>query len=169
MPQRTTVSPFSRTASQSSSVCLRFPGQTSAIRASFPATILCPSTVPDTPLPGMYSKSETSAGWPGWDEEIALPRGCSERDSTADTILDSSSASTSPQVLVNPWHTTFPVVTVPVLSMSRVSTEAILSTAPPSLTSIPLLDMFPAAAIMAVGVARIRAQGQNTTRTVTER
>ena len=71
-------------------------------------------------------------------------------------------------VLVNPWHTTSPVVRVPVLSMRIVSTDAILSTAPPSLTRIPLFDMFPAAAMMAVGVARMRAQGQNTTRTVTD-
>ena len=99
---------------------------------------------------------------------IALPSGCSERDSKADTNLSRSSASIPASVLVNPWHTMFPVVSVPVLSISRVSTDAILSTAPPSLTSMPLFDMFPAAAIIAVGVARISAHGQNTTRTVTD-
>ena len=52
--------------------------------------------------------------------------------------------------------------------MSITSTEAILSTAPPSFMSMPFLDMFPLAAMMAVGVARMSAQGQNTTRTVTD-
>ena len=42
-----------------------------------------------------------------------------------------------------------------------------LSKASPSFTNIPCLETFPMAATMAVGVARTKAQGQNTTRIVT--
>ena len=167
-PARTTVYPSSLTFSAAASVPSRFPGHISLIRPSFPATTVLPPTFPDTPRPGRYSKSDTSRTSPTCAEAIALPKGCSERDSTAETIDSMSSASVPGSVLVNPWQTMSPVVSVPVLSISTVSTDAILSTAPPSWTSMPRLDMLPAAAMMAVGVARIRAQGQNTTSTVTD-
>lgn len=62
-----------------------------------------------------------------------------------------------------------PVVSVPVLSMRTISVRARSSSALPFFTRTPLLERFPAAAMMAVGVARIRAQGQKTTSTVTAR
>ena len=65
-------------------------------------------------------------------------------------------------------HCTLPAVRVPVLSIITVSTEDRFSNAPPSFTRMPCLLRLPAAAMIAVGVARISAQGQKTTSTVTD-
>ena len=58
---------------------------------------------------------------------------------------------------------------VPVLSKVRCFTRERRSSASPSRTKNPWRVAFPIAAMIAVGVASTRAQGQNTTRMVTER
>ena len=58
---------------------------------------------------------------------------------------------------------------MPVLSKVTWETEASRSRASPSRTRKPCLVALPMAAMMAVGVASTRAQGQNTTRMVTAR
>ena len=62
-----------------------------------------------------------------------------------------------------------PRVSVPVLSKQTSLTPARRSSASPSRTRKPCFVALPMAAMMAVGVARTRAQGQNTTRIVTAR
>ncbi len=66
--------------------------------------------------------------------------------------------------------TTFgvPYVNVPVLSKISSSTWANSSKDCPSFTNMPFFVKFPMAAIIAVGVARTNAHGQNTTRIVTD-
>lgn len=61
-----------------------------------------------------------------------------------------------------------PHVKVQVLSKIKSFTLASSSRDSPSLTRIPFLLRFPIAAIIAVGVARTNAHGQNTTSTVTD-
>ena len=56
---------------------------------------------------------------------------------------------------------------MPVLSKAIVSTFPIFSSASPDLIITPCFVACPIAAIIAVGVASTRAQGQNTTSTVT--
>ena len=63
----------------------------------------------------------------------------------------------------------FPRVRVPVLSKAMAFTFPIFSRTSPDLIIMPRFVAWPMAAIIAVGVARTRAQGQNTTRIVTER
>ena len=63
----------------------------------------------------------------------------------------------------------FPQVSVPVLSNAIILTPASLSNASPSFTRKPCFVAFPIAAMIAVGVARTSAQGQNTTSIVTAR
>jgi len=62
-----------------------------------------------------------------------------------------------------------PYVNVPVLSNTNSSVLANSSIDAPSFTRIPYLVRFPIAAIIAVGVAKTSAHGQNTTRIVTDR
>ena len=60
-----------------------------------------------------------------------------------------------------------PKVKVPVLSKATQLTFPIFSKASPDFIKTPCLEACPTAAIIEVGVARARAQGQNTTKTVT--
>ena len=61
----------------------------------------------------------------------------------------------------------FPYVKVPVLSNAMVFNPPSFSKASPDLISTPCFVACPIAPMIAVGVASINAQGQNTTRTVT--
>ena len=62
----------------------------------------------------------------------------------------------------------FPYVRVPVLSKTIVSTLLAFSRVSLFLTSIPFLAQIPSPTTMASGVARPKAQGQATTKTVTK-
>ena len=55
----------------------------SSMNAGPPTATRWPSTVPETPFPGRYSKSRTSGSSPSTDAAMALPNGCSDLDSRA--------------------------------------------------------------------------------------
>ena len=121
--------------------------------------------IPLMPLPMCILKSVTSARLSLLQYlTIDFARGCSDFDSSdasrciisfglSDIILTTSGV---------------PFVSVPVLSNTSSSTFASSSRDSPSFTRIPYLVKFPMAAIIAVGVARTSAHGQNTTRIVTD-
>jgi len=100
---------------------------------------------------------------------MALPSGCSERRSAAAVRTCSCCGASSGRALCT-WATPgVPRVRVPVLSKATTLTRARRSSASPSLTRTPWRVALPMAAMMAVGVASTRAQGQKTTRMVTAR
>ena len=97
---------------------------------------------------------------------MACPIGCSEASSTAPANLSTSAASTPSTVMTS---TSFicPVVTVPVLSRTMVSTTRVDSSTSGPLISTPIWAPRPVPTKRAVGVARPRAHGQAMMRTAT--
>ena len=132
-----------------------------------------PSAVALTPLPGtilklsafihslLYSASKSLT--------MAFPRGCSECFSTEAASSNIFSSGISGISEYTCCTRGVPFVRVPVLSKVIFLTEESLSRASPSFTRKPCFVAFPMAAIIAVGVASTRAQGQKTTSMVTER
>ena len=100
---------------------------------------------------------------------MALPSGCSLRDSAEAVSLRSSFSSIPLSEGRISLTSRQPFVSVPVLSKAIVSTLPIFSSASPDLMITPCFVACPMAAIMAVGVASTSAQGQKTTSTVTAR
>ena len=97
---------------------------------------------------------------------MALARGCSESFSREAAICSSSPQSTFSGQAMSvtmgcPW------VMVPVLSITTVCTEWAVSRASADLMRTPLVAPRPVPTMMAVGVARPKAQGQETTSTDT--
>ncbi len=97
---------------------------------------------------------------------MAAPRGCSEGFSRLAATQSSSSAVVEPKgyrsvTLGLPW------VTVPVLSKTTVVTERRVSSPSADLMRMPYSAPFPVPTMMATGVARPRAQGQEMTSTAT--
>ena len=141
----------------------------SASSFRLPAKYRLPSWLPLTPAPVMLSKSlMTVSGDLPRRFTTASARGCSDRASRADRIFPRSAASFSAFRLHTMSVTDgLPSVTVPVLSRTTESIFLAVSMLSASLMSIPLSAPFPIPTIMAVGVARPRAQGQAMMSTVT--
>ena len=90
---------------------------------------------------------------------MAWAMGCSEASSTAPTRR-STSASSTPRVVITPWRVICPVVIVPVLSNTIVSTRRVDSSTSGPLIRIPSWAPRPVPTSSAVGVARPSAHGQ---------
>ena len=94
---------------------------------------------------------------------IAFAKGCSERASKEAAIDRSSSRLTAAGRMS--VTSGFPLVSVPVLSSTTVSTLCKCSKASAFLKSTPIRAALPVPTIIATGVAKPRAQGQEITRT----
>ncbi len=134
----------------------------SVSRASRPATTAWPSTTPWTPRPGRFSKFSTGGRVPRRSAAAvatAVAMGCSEACSRAPARRRASSS-------VVPWaawtasRVIRPVVTVPVLSRTTVSTRRVFSRTSGPLMRMPSWAPRPVPTIRAVGVARPSAHGQ---------
>ena len=125
--------------------------------------------VPRTPLPWTASNPVTGARGmprPAASSTTAPPRGCSEGFSRDAATHKSSSAVVSPRGYTSVTRG-FPWVTVPVLSSTTVVTERRCSSPSADFTRMPCSAPFPVPTMMATGVARPRAQGQEITSTAT--
>ena len=154
----------------SASACGMVSDHSSASQVRLPASTACPSATPETPSPGWLEKSEMScapcapcAPAPAARRvrapaAIAFAIGCSEASSTAPASRSSSPvpvpcATTSVSVIR-------PVVTVPVLSSTTVSTRRVFSSTSGPLIRMPSCAPRPVPTRIAVGVARPIAHGQ---------
>ena len=90
---------------------------------------------------------------------MARPIGCSEADSSAAARRRTSSTD-SPGAATTSWTVISPVVTVPVLSSTIVSTRRVDSSTSGPLIRMPSWAPRPVPTMSAVGVARPSAQGQ---------
>src|SRR3989338_5982132 len=132
----------------------------SAINLKLPAKYSTPSIVPFNPFPCIISKCETGNGATFFFltySTIAWATGCSDLlSSEANTciILSSDTLVTSG----------LPLVMVPVLSTTTISTLWSFSNVAASLIKIPSFAPLPTPTIIAVGVASPSAQGQAITR-----
>ena len=106
------------------------------------------------------------AGRRGRRAAIAWAIGCSEASSSAPTRRSASSRST-PSAVTTSTSAIWPVVTVPVLSSTMVSTRRVDSRTSGPLISRPSCAPRPVPTISAVGVASPSAQGQAMIRTAT--
>ena len=136
----------------------------SSINAWFPNRTVCPFTWATIPLPGIAWNSDTAANssprfWASLT--IASPNGCSEPRS-ADAANSKSSCSELPSAAeaTRSVTTGFPVVRVPVLSKTTVSTLWAISRACACLISTPISAPLPVPTMIAVGVASPSAHGQ---------
>ncbi len=137
-----------------------------SISARLPINSSFPRTEARTPLPVMDSNlSAFGMVTPGPDARrtMASPRGCSDPFS-AEAARRRSSSSSIPSVTTSVTSGS-PRVNVPVLSNTIVSTLPAVSRAPPLLMRMPFSAPFPEPTMMAVGVARPRAQGHEITST----
>src|SRR3990172_3245836 len=159
-------SPSSRSASGSSpsTATLR-----SAISFRLPRSTAAPSRLASTPWPGTawkLSAARTSMPRAAAPRTIASPRGCSEFFSAAAASLSTSSdVSSTASTSVTEGS---PLVSVPVLSSTTTWTLAVASIASAPLNRMPNSAPLPVPAIIALGVARPTAQGQEMISTVTE-
>ena len=132
------------------------------ISAAFPTASRFPSTVPDTPLPRAYSK-------------LVATDSVSPLSAAAATTADASGCSLARSRLAARRRSSFsrpgstlriassfglPSVSVPVLSTTSVSTFSKISSASAFLISTPACAPRPVPTMIAMGVARPRAQGQ---------
>ena len=90
---------------------------------------------------------------------MARPIGCSDADSSAAARRRTSSAD-SPSAATTSWTVISPVVTVPVLSSTMVSTRRVDSSTSGPLIRMPSWAPRPVPTMSAVGVARPSAHGQ---------
>ncbi len=97
---------------------------------------------------------------------MARAIGCSE-ECSSEPARRSSSRSSVPAAVCTPDRAIRPVVTVPVLSSTTVSTRRVDSSTSGPLIRMPSCAPRPVPTISAVGVARPRAQGQAMIRTAT--
>ena len=138
--------------------------------AGRPTTTARPSTVPCTPRPSWLTNSSTAGSCASCrlvaSAAIARATGCSDAASSAPTSLHALASSIA-EVVVIPAGWSFPVVTVPVLSRTIVSTRLVDSRTSGPRMIIPSCAPRPVPTIRAVGVARPSAQGQAMIRTAT--
>ncbi|MPM67994.1 hypothetical protein SDC9_114920 [bioreactor metagenome] len=140
-----------------------------ASRVRRPTRTVRPSTVPRTPRPARLVKPSTSDSGP---TRSSAPRataraiGCSEAASTAPPRR-STSSTVVPSAAYASIRVIVPVVTVPVLSSTIVSTLRVDSRTSGPLIRMPSWAPRPVPTSRAVGVARPRAQGQATMSTAT--
>ena len=115
-----------------------------------------PSTTPSTPRPSRFVKSSTAPSSRGRGRDRAGDRVLGEvleRADEAQRLVVASSAITSTSVIL-------PLVTVPVLSSTTVSTRRVDSSTSGPLISRPSWAPRPVPTISATGVARPSAHGQ---------
>ncbi len=124
----------------------------------------CPATA-SNPLAGGTLRPRSSAA-----ASTAVASGCSLPRSAAATSRSSPSSSRSPAPSNSTTSVTLglPSVMVPVLSSTTVSSLCAVSSALPSRMSTPFSAPLPVPTMMAVGVARPRAQGHAMTSTATK-
>ena len=133
-----------------------------------PTRTSAPSTLPRTPRPRAFWNSVTGTGGPSRSAAawvMALATGCSLACSTAPALANTASgsaanAATSITVIR-------PVVMVPVLSSTTVSTLRVLSRTSGPRMMIPICAPRPVPTSSAVGVASPKAHGQAMMRTAT--
>ena len=139
----------------------------SAISRSLPARMTLPATVARRPRPERFSKLSGAGGvssprFPA-SAVMALASGCWETASTpAARVKSSASETPAGRTAATAGE---PSVTVPVLSSTTVSVAWVISRASPLRIRMPWEAPSPVPTMMAVGVARPRAQGQAMTRT----
>ena len=134
----------------------------SARRRGRPTTRAWPSTTPSTPRPSRLVKDSTRGSPPSRSRAapaIAWAIGCSLASSTAPTRRSASSSSV-PATVCTSTRAIAPVVTVPVLSRTTVSTSRVDSRTSGPLMRMPSWAPRPVPTSSAVGVARPRAHGQ---------
>ena len=141
----------------------------SSIMARLPARQVCPPSTARTPRPWTASKPSTGC-WGSLRSDasstMAAPRGCSEGASRqAASPSRAFSASPSAGRISVTWG--LPWVKVPVLSRTTVLMVCRVSRASADLTRMPFSAPLPVPTIIATGVARPRAQGQEITSTAT--
>ena len=139
------------------------------MRVSLPAITLVPLTKPIVPIPGRFSKSVTLCSVPRSDRAavaIALATGCSLACSSA-PANDNNSDRVTPSAHTTSTNCIIPVVTVPVLSNTTVSTRRVPCNTSAPLMTIPICAARPLPTINAVGVASPKAQGQAMINTAT--
>ncbi len=138
-----------------------------SISREFPTTTTRPATVARAPYPGTFSKRSTGyigARTAAARATTALARGCSDSRSTA-----AASARTSVSSIPSTMRSVTsgsPLVSVPVLSITTVSTRAAVSIPVACLNSTPRFAPRPLPIMIAVGVANPNASGQVITTTV---
>ena len=150
----------------------------SSTNRSRPAAATTPDTVPVTPRPSWLANPSTGGSAPtsaAAPAAMAAAMGCSLAASSAPTMR-SRSARPVPACAASTRATSIkdtsirdmaPVVTVPVLSRTMVSTRRVLSRTSGPLIRIPSCAPRPVPTMSAVGVARPRAHGQAMIKTAT--
>ena len=140
-----------------------------SIMRRLPARQTLPSTLPWMPWPGICENSVTGRkGAPRRlaSSTMARARGCSESASSEAAAVSSVSSETcacGARSVTTGW----PWVMVPVLSSTTTCTSCAVSRASADLIRMPLLAPRPVPTMIAVGVARPSAHGQDTTSTDT--
>ena len=137
------------------------------MKSALPASTFLPSTRAVIPRPAIILKFSAFGRAPSQLSAIAMPRGCSESFSADAARRWISSFVNSPLRLTTSVTRGFPTVRVPVLSKATLLIFDSRSSASPERMIMPYRAAFPIPARIAVGVARMKAQGQNTTSTVT--
>ena len=155
----TAVLPCSCEASNSSA---SRSGRAHPERSGFPTRTSRPSTVPLTPAPSRFRNSDTSGSFPTSSRApsaIARAIGCSDAASAPPASLRARSRP-NPSATSTEASLIWPVVSVPVLSISAVSTCRVDSRTSGPLISRPSWAPRPVPTRSASGVARPSAQGQ---------
>ena len=143
----------------------RSPGRPTSTVRDVPSS----STSPWTPSPSMLANPVTAGSAPtcaAAPAATARAIGCSEAFSSAPASRRTVSRS-SPSAVITSSNVIWPVVTVPVLSSTIVSTFRVLSSTSGPLIRMPSCAPRPVPTSSAIGVARPRAQGQATISTAT--
>ena len=139
----------------------------SSINRRLPASTVRPERTARRPRPGSSSKFSGCLPVDRFFScaacTMAAARGCWDTDSTAAAMVSSPSA--VPPAGQTSVTAGSPFVTVPVLSSTTVSTEWVTSKISPERIRMPCLAPRPVPTMMAVGVARPKAQGQAMTST----
>ena len=142
---------------------------TSLNQPSFPTSTSLPSILPRMPRPVRDSKFAAALSFRPRSRAaatIAAPSGCSLPCSRLATSRISSS-SCCPATGITVTSFGLPSVSVPVLSITSVSTFSMISSASAFFTKTPACAPRPVPTIIAIGVANPRAHGQAIIRTAT--
>ena len=137
-------------------------------KARFPARYFFPSTTALTPRPARASKLSawgTGSFFSLAFSTTAIARGCSLPDSTAAASARKVSWVIFLLKIITSVTEGCPEVIVPVLSSTMVSMECRVSRLSADFIRMPYSAAFPVPTIIATGVARPRAQGQEITST----
>ncbi len=169
-PSRATSSTVCPAASSRSSSSLRLGGERDSLlfqQRRLPTRILPVAVRTATPLPGCAWNCSTGSGRNPRSFaacRMSRPSRCSLCCSAVAAVRSNSSGETPSRGAMSP-SSSRPSVRVPVLSKAKAVTPARRSRAEPPLMRMPVPASRPSAAMIAAGVARIRAHGQATTST----